>query len=318
MASNYWDSTQAKHFTYTKSSLHQTRSHLLASNPALVIKHPLPFDSRHLSIFLQQNLNKLARRLNLRQQASATAQIYLKRFYLCVEIRRTNPYLLMATALYLACKMEESPQHIRLVLGEAARLWPDLCANEVGKIGEAEFGLISTLGSRLILHHPYRSLGELGQVLGLSAEEAVLAGSVVNDCLVTDLPLLYAPHVLAVAAIFLAVVLRPAGQPAGLQAHSNAGSSASSAPASSPAAGAGPAFGGGVAQSALASFAGLKQAGPKMGRMVDWLAESRVSVEQVVDAVQELCSLYECWEGYQERGVREAVGRLAREVGAGK
>ncbi len=54
----------------------------------------------------------------------ATAQVYMKRFYSKVEVRRTNPYLVAATALYLACKMEECPQHIRLVIAEAKSQWP--------------------------------------------------------------------------------------------------------------------------------------------------------------------------------------------------
>lgn len=53
----------------------------------------------------------------------ATAQVYIKRFYTKVEIRRTNPFLVITTALYLACKMEETPQHIRLVNQEARSLW---------------------------------------------------------------------------------------------------------------------------------------------------------------------------------------------------
>lgn len=73
---------------------------------------------------MDSELIKLGRRMNLRQQALATAQVYIRRFYTKVEIRKTNPYLIMATAVYLACKMEECPQHIRLMLGEAARQWP--------------------------------------------------------------------------------------------------------------------------------------------------------------------------------------------------
>lgn len=53
----------------------------------------------------------------------ATAQVYVKRFYTKVEIRRTNPFLVITTALYLACKMEECPQHIRLMTQEARSLW---------------------------------------------------------------------------------------------------------------------------------------------------------------------------------------------------
>lgn len=65
--------------------------------------------------------------MNIRQQCVATGQMYLKRFYTKVGIRRTNPYLVVSTALYLACKMEESPQHIRMVVTEARSLWPGMC-----------------------------------------------------------------------------------------------------------------------------------------------------------------------------------------------
>ena len=68
----------------------------------------------------------MARPLGIRQQALATAQVYVRRFYAKVEIRRTNPALVLATALYLACKMEECPQHIRMVLAEARHCWGKL------------------------------------------------------------------------------------------------------------------------------------------------------------------------------------------------
>lgn len=71
-------------------------------------------------------LVKLGKRLSTRQQALATAQVYVRRFYTRVEIRRTNPYLVLATAFYLACKMEECPQHIRFVVNEAHTLWPGM------------------------------------------------------------------------------------------------------------------------------------------------------------------------------------------------
>ncbi|TKA67006.1 hypothetical protein B0A55_08193 [Friedmanniomyces simplex] len=302
MAANYWDSTQAKHFTYTKSELASLRSSLLYNsnnnNNNNANKHPPLPETRHLAIYMQTHLTKFARRqTNIRQQALATAQIYLKRFYLCVDLRKTNPYLLMATALYLACKMEETPLHIRLMLGEAARQWPELGVSETGRLGECEFALISTLRSRLILHHPYRSLGELQGVFGLGTEEQGLAHSIINDSFATDLALLYPPHIIAITAIFLAVVLRPTGGlPAGLAAHSSSPAVSSSA-----------------AQSALAGFGGLKQSGPKLGKLVDWLAESKVDMEAIVDATQEMVSLYECWEGYSERAVREAITKMMRE-----
>lgn len=69
-------------------------------------------------------LTRIGKKMSVRQQALATAQIYIKRFYTKNEIRHTNPYLVLATAFYLSCKMEECPQHIRYVVGEARGLWP--------------------------------------------------------------------------------------------------------------------------------------------------------------------------------------------------
>src|SRR6188768_4068478 len=102
---------------------------------------------------LPTEINRLGKRLGVRQQPMATAQVYTKRFYTRVEIRRTNPYLVMATAVYLACKMEECPHHIRMVAGEARSLWPnEITTIDPGKLGECEFFLISEMNSQLIVH----------------------------------------------------------------------------------------------------------------------------------------------------------------------
>jgi cyclin-C len=321
MAANYWDSTQAKFWTFTKAELVELRHQLQEANQNIYTKFPLP-DRRLINIWMQQNLIKLARRLNVRQQALATAQTYIKRFYLRVEIRKTNPLLIMVTAVYLACKMEESPQHIRIILGEAQRVWTDLNLIDSSKIGECEFAMISTLSSRLIVHHPYRSLSELAPLFGLSHEEQTFAHNIINDSYNTDLPILNPPHVIAITSMFLAVVLRPAGQPAGLQ---NYASSSSSTQPATPLASPGgsqisptggvpsgmPAMSSGTAQTAFfGGLSGLKQAGPKLGKLVDWLAESKVDMSAIVDATQELVSLYEVWEQYNERTVKDAISKF--------
>lgn len=317
MAANYWDSTQAKFWTFTKPELADLRKGLEKANQQLYNKYPLP-DRRLMSIYFQQQLTKLGRRMSLRQQALATAQVYIKRFYLRVEMRKTNPYLIMATAVYLACKMEECPQHIRLMLGEAARQWPELGVSESSKIGECEFALISQLSSRLICHHPYRSLTELSPIFGLSNEETQLAHSIINDSYSTDLVFLYPPHVLAIVAVFLAVVLRPAGQPAGLQAHSTHAAGLQSPPQASPtsASGFSPTVSSSAAQQAfLGGFSGLKQAGPKLSKLVDWLAESKVDMNAVIDATQEMISLYDVWESYSERACKEGITKFVKDGG---
>ena len=316
MAANYWASTQAKFWTFSKAELAELRKELENSNQTLHVRNPLP-DRRLMNIYLQQQLIKLGRRMSLRQQALATAQVYIKRFYLRVEIRKTNPYLIMATAVYLACKMEECPQHIRLMLGEAARQWPELGVSESSKIGECEFALISTLSSHLICHHAYRALSDFTPIFGLSSEEAQLAHCILNDSYNTDLLLLYPPHVLAITAIFLAVVLRPATQPVGqstahsppMQAFQNQAS-----PSSPQSFGYAPTVSGSTAQQALlGGFSGLKQAGPKLSKLVDWLAESKVDMGAIVDATQEMVSLYEVWEAYTERACKESITKFMKD-----
>lgn len=81
-------------------------------------------------------VQRLARRMQtIRQQAIATACVYIARFYskyilahsqtsnIRASIRETNPYLVVATCLYIACKMEECPNHIRTIVSEARAEW---------------------------------------------------------------------------------------------------------------------------------------------------------------------------------------------------
>jgi cyclin C len=265
----------------------------------------------------------------------ATAQMYLKRFYTRVEIRRTNPYLVLATAVYLACKMEECPQHIRLVVSEARSLWPaDFIGLDTSKLGECEFFLISEMNSQLIVHQPYRTLTTLQGEFGLSQDEVALAWSVINDHYMTDLPLLYPPHVIALTAILLALVLRPSSNsnpsssssnpgPTGLaaataalaQAHARAASGNNAPPPYLP----------GTPFSSQGSDAGEKKptAGAdarvgKVQRFAGWLADSGVDIEGMVDCTQELIAFYECHEGYNDKLTREQINRYVKARGLDK
>ncbi|KOS19430.1 RNA polymerase II holoenzyme cyclin-like subunit [Escovopsis weberi] len=269
-------------------------------------------------------LFRLGKRLTLRQQAMATAQVYLKRFYSRVEIRRTNPYLLIATSIYLACKMEEAPQHIRLIVTEARQLWQDFIGLDSAKIGECEFLLISEMSSQLIVHQPYRTLSALRAELALVDEDVQLARSVINDHYMTDLPFLCPPHVVALVAILLALVLRPntsnmgqgasgAAAAAGLAA---AQAALSQANASRSAAAAGAVQMAGHHDAGVAvSDAKEKQQEARITRVqhfAAWLAESNVDIAAMVDATQEIISFYECYEQYNDKLTREQINRFVK------
>ncbi|KAH8727641.1 cyclin-like protein [Phaeosphaeriaceae sp. PMI808] len=294
MASSYWESTQRKFWTFTKQQLAQERKRIEDAERNLVNLYPLP-DRRHLSIYFYHQLTKMARPLGIRQQALATAQVYVRRFYTKVEIRRTNPALVLATALYLACKMEECPQHIRMVLAEARHCW-DTSFNDISKIGECEFTLISEMNSQLIIHHPYRSVAELQSQFQLTPEESALAWSIINDHYLTDLPLLHAPHVIAITAMFLAVVLKPTQN--GIQLN---------------------AAGMNSALQSLGNARGAPQGTQgRVQKLVDWLAESSVDIEAVVECMQELICLYDVWETYTDKTCKDQIAKFVKARGLDK
>ncbi|CAI7580887.1 unnamed protein product [Penicillium bialowiezense] len=298
MAANYWASSQRRHWLFSREKLADIRDGLWDKDKIAHSQFPLP-DQRLLNIYCNQQLIKLGKRMSTRQQAIATAQVYLKRFYTKNEIRQTNPYLVLTTAFYLACKMEECPQHIRFVVGEARGLWPEFITPDVAKLGECEFALISEMSSQLIVHHPYRTLSELQTELQLTSDEVALAWSVINDHYLTDLPLLHPPHVIAIMAIIVAVVFKP--------------THATNFPGSGQSALAGSMRdGGGMQMLAALSDKSGSAPPPKITKLVGWLAESEVDIKAVIECTQELVSLYEVWEQYSEKTCKELIGRMVK------
>ncbi|KAI1851642.1 hypothetical protein JX266_003104 [Neoarthrinium moseri] len=318
MAASFWQSTQRRFWIFSKDELEQIRGKLREEDQGLVQMFPLP-EWRHLSIYFNQQVNRLGKRLVIRQQAMATAQMYIKRFYTKVEIRRTNPYLVIATALYLACKMEETPQHIRLVVQEARSLWPDFLTLDISRLGECEFFLISEMSSQLILHQPYKTLTTLQSDFYLSQDEISLSWSIINDHYMTDLPLLYAPHIIALTAILLALVLRPnpvpGSQAAGMAAAQAALAQAQGARGLGSGLGSGQTTPGGAAEKE--SKTNEARVG-KLQRYAAFLAESNVDIEGMVDCTQELISFYEAHEQYNDKATRDQINRFVKARGLDK
>ena len=220
-----------------------------------------------------------------------------------------------------------------------------------------EFGLISELHSQLIIWHPYRTLKDLEEnsSLGITTEEGRLAWSIVNDTYMTDLPLTCPPHVIALMAIFLAVIFQPQKTPPGLQGLPQSqplsrntlppsslpsnfeslggrtgmaenllqslGDISSSQPSSAPSS-QGSKDSNGMAGTADGTKAPVSTVSSekmeKIQRMIRFLAESEVDLKQMAEATQELISLYELWEQYNERQVKEAFSRYIKGRGLDK
>lgn len=152
------------------------------------------------------------------------------------------------------------------------------------------------MNSQLIVHHPYRTLSELTPELQLTSDEVALAWSVINDHYLTDLPLLYPPHVIAVMAIIVAVVFKPSQT----SFHGSAG----------------PALAGAMRDGGVNLLAALGDKNgngpPRIQKLVGWLAESEVDIKAVIECTQELVSLYEIWEQYSEKHCKELLGRMVK------
>jgi cyclin C len=107
------------------------------------------------------------------------------------------------------------------------------------------------MNSQLIVHQPYRTLLAFQDEFGLTHEEMSLAWTVINDHYMTDLPLLHPPHIVALTAILMALVLRPVSNTTGGPTGSNT---------STGAAGAGAGGGGGGAGGVALAATALAQA----------------------------------------------------------
>ncbi|AET38823.1 cyclin-dependent protein serine/threonine kinase regulator SSN8 Ecym_3333 [Eremothecium cymbalariae DBVPG len=297
MSASYWDSSQRHKWQYSRESLARARHKLWllecqlypqgtnitmenSGKDSQPVTKNIPITHRDLHYDRDYNLRiycyflimKLGRRLNVRQYALATAHVYLSRFCLKASIREVNLYLLVTTCIYLACKVEECPQHIRTLVNEARSLWPEFVPPDPTKVTEFEFYLIEELQSYMIVHYPYRSMEQIANSLQkepynlvLSQDDMQNSWSLINDSYITDVHLLYAPHVIAMACLFITVCLRT----------NNSHASQSN-------------------QTIFNRF----------------MADSQVDLQEVMDTIQDFVTLYDHWDKYNEPWIKFLLHNL--------
>lgn len=290
----------------------------------LIKENPQVICDVNMRIYLHTLVVRLGRRLNVRQIALASAEVYLFRFLTRVLLKEVNAYLLVTTCLYVACKIEECPQHLRLIVLEARNLWPEYIPHDVTKLAEFEFYLIEEMELYLILHHPYKLLLQIRDFLNenvshihftLSDDELQHLWSLINDSYITDLHLLFPPHVIAMAAIYITVVLkknlnalRSAGGPVGSHDLEDKASAmhlddlmtinvVNSVDIQG-------ASGGNLPDLRLDEDA------VKIDRFMMFFNYSHVNLDEMVEAVQEMINLYIAWDRYNENHVRKALQQM--------
>ncbi|KAI0057270.1 cyclin-like protein [Artomyces pyxidatus] len=200
------------------------------------------------------------------------------------------------------------------------------------KLAEMEFYLVHDLECDLIVFHPYRTLmalcgkeailnvaeaGELGIGVDggprywgtgegkLELEEGPLqmAWFIINDTYRSELCLLYPPHMIAIAAIYLTLVLNVTTR-AAIQTQAQA----QNQPAPPP-----------TRRSSRTSSSGTHKKAPQ--DIVGFMAGLNVSMSLVATIAQEIIALYTLWDRYKEDATpessRSTFGRPPSSASAG-
>ncbi|KAJ1735970.1 RNA polymerase II holoenzyme cyclin-like subunit [Coemansia sp. Benny D160-2] len=204
MAANYWESSQFQRFLLSRYELAEIEStHMMQ-----LTSHEITY----LKIYFSSLILKLGKRLRTRQEIIATALMYFKRFYINNTFYDIDPYLMAATCVYLACKVDENPHHIKHIWSESKAVYAEVSADirfpyDIPDIAECESYLLEEMKFYLVVYHPYQVLIDVGENIKLTKPSMQASWSIINDSFITDLSLVYPPHVIAVAALFLSRVV---------------------------------------------------------------------------------------------------------------
>ncbi|KIK81129.1 hypothetical protein PAXRUDRAFT_35965 [Paxillus rubicundulus Ve08.2h10] len=312
MATDFWASSHYKRWIVDRVTLREARADDLQ-----YVDDPEYFT--YFSVFFANVITKLGKKLGFRQRVIATAIVFFRRFYLKNLYCETEPFIVIAACCYLAGKAEESPMHIKNVVAEARLFFSQQpygvksFPSDNSKLAEMEFYLVADLECDLTIFHPYRTLmalcekessgdlmteaGEVGVCtddgprywgtgegqLELPDEALQLAWSIINDTYRSDLCLLYPPHLLAITALYLTLVLHgPTGDL--IQQKSLPASSDSNSPRRS-------------SRQASTSSLGSKRTPQDY---IGFFAGLNVSMPLIATIAQEMIALYSIWERYRE------------------
>ncbi|XP_047167887.1 cyclin-C1-2-like isoform X2 [Vigna umbellata] len=138
------------------------------------------------------------------------SNVHMRRVYTKKSMTEYDPRLVAPTCLYLASKAEESTVQARLLVFYIKKLYADeKYRYEIKDILEMEMKVLEALNYYLVVYHPYRSLSPLLQDAGLNdLNMTQLTWGLVNDTYKMDLILVHPPHLIALACIYIASVLR--------------------------------------------------------------------------------------------------------------
>ncbi|KAI8873991.1 cyclin-like protein, partial [Ramicandelaber brevisporus] len=146
----------------------------------------------------------------------ATACTLLHRYYMRRSFKFSNYYLISATSIFVACKIEETPRKLHDVIIYIAqrslkndRLWLEVASKEYqnwqNNILACESDLLDKCCFDMEMDHPHTYMVQLCKQLGIRRRFAIRAWAFVCDSLLTTLCLTHSPRVVAMASLLMAI-----------------------------------------------------------------------------------------------------------------
>ncbi|CAH1417913.1 cyclin-C1-2 isoform X2 [Lactuca sativa] len=198
MATNFWAST---HYKELLDQEEVDVVHNLDRERGITLE-----DFKLIKLQMTNYIARLAQNVKVRQRVVATAVTYMRRVYTRKSMTEYDPRLLAPSCLYLAAKSEESTVQARLLVFYIKKFYEKYRC-EIKEILEMEMKILEALNYYLVVFHPYRALSQLVQDAGMS-DATQLTWGLVNDTYKTDLILVHPPHLIGLACIYVASVLR--------------------------------------------------------------------------------------------------------------
>jgi len=171
-----------------------------------------------LRLYFVEMMHHMGKELKLRQRVISSAVVFFKRFYLKRSFGEYDPRIIAITLLFLAAKVEETYLNAKFFVKsvkEDELLRPLYKALNITTetLLRFEFQIMEALSFNLIVFHPYRPITRILEGMG---EKRLLqmAWSIANDSYRTDLCLEHAPAKIAVAVIYLSMILNDYDQKA--------------------------------------------------------------------------------------------------------
>lgn len=166
-------------------------------------------DFKLIKMQMSNYITRLAQHVKVRQRVVATAITYMRRVYASKSLTEYDPRLVAPACLYLSAKSEESTVQARLLVFYIKKMYPDDMRYrfEIKDILEMEMKVLEALNYYLVVFHPYRSLTQFLQDAGM-IDLMQFTWGIVNDTYKTDLILIHPPHLIALACIHIASVLK--------------------------------------------------------------------------------------------------------------